>query len=96
MEIRFWGVRGSVPWATPESIGSGCNTACIEVGDRKNGAHLILDGGSGIVGLGDTLEGSPRALPILLTHYDWDHLQRLPFFARFDQPARRGRYGRQH
>ena len=83
MQIRFWGVRGSVPSATPGSIGYGCNTACIEVHEPESGGFLILDAGSGIVGLGETLRGSPRSVPILLSHYHWDHLLGLPFFTPF-------------
>ncbi|MBI4486774.1 MAG: MBL fold metallo-hydrolase [Acidobacteria bacterium] len=44
---------------------------------------LILDGGSGIVGVGRALGDEPRAVPILLTHYHWDHMQGLPFFDPF-------------
>ncbi|MBM4198019.1 MAG: MBL fold metallo-hydrolase, partial [Gammaproteobacteria bacterium] len=73
MQIRFWGVRGSVPWATTDSIGHGCNTPCIEVRDARNGRLLILDAGSGIVGLGQSIGGRAGAIPILLTHYHWDH-----------------------
>jgi phosphoribosyl 1,2-cyclic phosphodiesterase len=79
--VRFWGVRGSVPWATPASIGCGCNTPSVEVADEQTGAALILDAGSGIVGLGEHLGSTPRQIPILLTHYHWDHLQGLPFFS---------------
>ena len=80
MRVRFWGVRGSVPYATPASIGYGCNTPCIEVIDEASGRRLILDAGSGIVGAGEALD---RASPVslLLTHYHWDHVQGLPFFA---------------
>ena len=81
MQVRFWGVRGSVPWATPASIGYGCNTPCVEIQDQRTGALLVLDGGSGIVGLGNALDTAPRPIPILLTHYHWDHTQGLPFFA---------------
>jgi phosphoribosyl 1,2-cyclic phosphodiesterase len=83
MRVRFWGVRGSVPWATPNSIGHGCNTPCVEVADDRTGAFLILDAGSGIVGLGHQLGKTERPVPILLTHYHWDHTQGLPFFAPF-------------
>jgi phosphoribosyl 1,2-cyclic phosphodiesterase len=85
MRVRFWGVRGSVPWATPDSIVHGCNTPCLELRDEARGATLILDAGSGLVGLGESLTEArgavPRPVPILLTHYHWDHTQGLPFFS---------------
>lgn len=87
MLVRFWGVRGSVPWATPGTIGHGCNTPCLELSDEQTGSTLILDAGSGIVGLGVALHGEPRDLPILLTHYHWDHLQGLPFLEQIYQPG---------
>lgn len=87
MQVRFWGVRGSVPWATTESIGYGCNTPCVEVRDDETGALLVLDAGSGIVGLGNSLESEPGPVPILLTHYHWDHTQGLPFFTPFFVPG---------
>lgn len=87
MQIKFWGVRGSVPWATPSAIGHGCNTPCIEISDEHTGATLILDAGSGIVGLGNSLSGEPRDLPIVLTHYHWDHIQGLPFLAQLYRPG---------
>jgi phosphoribosyl 1,2-cyclic phosphodiesterase len=80
MRVHFWGVRGSVPYATPGSIGHGCNTPCLEVVDEHSGRRLILDAGSGIVGVGNALNGVAD-IPIVLTHYHWDHVQGLPFFA---------------
>lgn len=91
MQVRFWGVRGSVPWATPGAIGHGCNTPCLEVHDPASGATLIIDAGSGIVGLGGALGGEPRDLPILLTHYHWDHIQGLPFLEQLYRPGWRPR-----
>ena len=86
MRVRFWGVRGSVPYATAGSIGHGCNTACIEVVDEHNDRRLILDAGSGIVGVGGALNGA-LDIPIVLTHYHWDHVQGLPFFAPLYRPG---------
>ena len=73
--------------ATPGSIGHGCNTSCIEVREPESGAFLILDAGSGIVGLGETLEGPPGAVPIVLSHFHWDHVLGLPFFKPLFRPG---------
>jgi phosphoribosyl 1,2-cyclic phosphodiesterase len=83
MRVRFWGVRGSVPWATADSIGHGCNTPCVEIRDDRSGAMLVLDAGSGSVGLGNALGQTPCRVPILLSHFHWDHTQGLPFFKPF-------------
>lgn len=87
MRITFWGVRGSVPWSTAASIGYGCNTPCVEIDGNGRAAGLILDAGSGIVGVGKVLGPAARAIPILLTHYHWDHTQGLPFFDPFYEPG---------
>jgi phosphoribosyl 1,2-cyclic phosphodiesterase len=87
LQVRFWGVRGSVPWATPSAIGHGCNTPCVEVTDNRTDNTIVLDAGSGIVGLGLGIGGPPREVPIVLTHYHWDHLQGLPFMAQLYEPG---------
>jgi phosphoribosyl 1,2-cyclic phosphodiesterase len=88
MRVKFRGVRGSVPWAVPEGIIHGCNTPCIEVYDEKTGGILVLDAGSGIVGVTPaSLAKEPRPVSLVLTHYHWDHLLGLPFFATLYQPG---------
>lgn len=58
----------------------GPNTPCVELSDRRAGTRLVLDAGTGIVGVGEALGLEPRRVPVLLTHYHWDHVQGLPFF----------------
>jgi len=84
MRVKFWGVRGSTP--TPENRNAryGGNTACIEI-RLANGTLIILDCGSGLRGLGKSLEREygVRAIQgyVFLTHFHWDHIQGIPFFA---------------
>jgi phosphoribosyl 1,2-cyclic phosphodiesterase len=88
MRVRFRGVRGSVPWSVPDGIVHGCNTPCLEVVDERTGAILILDAGSGIVGLAPRqLSTQPKPVSLILTHYHWDHLLGLPFFVTLYQPG---------
>ena len=84
MKIRFWGVRGSIPAPGPETNRYGGNTACVSVHTRDGGL-VIVDMGTGLMHLGNTLMGSEfgkgkgRAT-ILLSHAHWDHIQGLGFF----------------
>ncbi len=79
-EVRFRGVRGSIPCPGPATAGYGGNTACIELrcGDRL----VILDAGTGLRKLGAALAGAgPLEADILLSHTHLDHVLGLPFFA---------------
>jgi phosphoribosyl 1,2-cyclic phosphodiesterase len=80
MEVKLWGVRGSVPTPGPETARYGGNTACVEVrGD--DGSLVVLDAGTGISALGDHLPESVRRIDVLLTHLHMDHILGLGFFA---------------
>jgi phosphoribosyl 1,2-cyclic phosphodiesterase len=79
MEIRFWGVRGSIATPGPATAHVGGNTSCVEVVCGQT--RLILDAGTGLRPLGNALLGQPSIeAAILLTHYHWDHIQGIPFF----------------
>jgi phosphoribosyl 1,2-cyclic phosphodiesterase len=87
MEIRFWGVRGSVA-ASGEAVARvGGNTSCVEV--VHGGERLIFDAGTGIRALGEALlhEGRPCRAAIFFSHLHWDHLQGFPFFGPAYLPA---------
>jgi phosphoribosyl 1,2-cyclic phosphodiesterase len=57
----------------------GGNTACVEV--RSGDERLILDAGTGIRALGESLLGEgPLAATLLFSHLHWDHVQGFPFF----------------
>ncbi len=89
--IRFWGVRGSLPCPGPATARYGGNTPCVEV--RCGNRLLILDGGTGLRVLGETLIADGRTIDadVLLTHCHYDHVIGIPFFAPFYQPQHRYR-----
>lgn len=78
MKLTLWGTRGSIAAAGADTVRYGGDTSCVEViGDDSR--RLILDAGSGIRRLGQTLEPGERA-DIFLSHLHMDHVQGLPFF----------------
>lgn len=89
MRLRFWGVRGSIPTPQFENLEFGGNTACVEV-RLPGGDVLVFDGGTGIRDLGLLLtrefSDRPMDLNVLLTHFHWDHIQGIPFFAPLYSP----------
>ena len=85
MKITFWGTRGSLPSAGPETQYFGGNTPCLEV---RSGEHLlVLDAGSGIRRLGMNLPRDLARVDLLLTHLHMDHIQGLGFFQPIFNPA---------
>jgi phosphoribosyl 1,2-cyclic phosphodiesterase len=78
MKIQLWGTRGSLPSGAPENVRYGGNTSCVEV--RGEGAHLILDAGTGIRRAGNAFQKNGSRVDVLLTHLHMDHIQGLGFF----------------
>lgn len=78
MKVRVWGCRGSLPAPGPSTVRYGGNTSCVEV-RLDDGGLIIVDAGTGIRALGCAL--GPCEATLLVSHYHWDHIQGLPFFA---------------
>ena len=84
--VRFRGVRGSYPMPGKATLRFGGNTSCVEI---WAGGHLIIiDAGTGIIGLGKDLmrkyrasgEKEPIVATMLFSHTHHDHTQGFPFF----------------
>jgi phosphoribosyl 1,2-cyclic phosphodiesterase len=78
LDLTFWGVRGSIPTPVAENLGFGGNTSCLTL--RSADHLLIFDAGTGIRSLSDT------HADLFLTHFHWDHIQGLPYFAPTHDP----------
>jgi phosphoribosyl 1,2-cyclic phosphodiesterase len=83
-KLSFWGVRGSTPTVDPATWRYGGNTPCVEL-VAPDSSRFILDCGTGLRVLGKRWSADGTGVPphthIFVTHYHWDHIQGLPFFA---------------
>jgi phosphoribosyl 1,2-cyclic phosphodiesterase len=84
LQVRFWGVRGSIPAPGTLTRRYGGNTPCVEV--RFGGERVIFDLGSGARALGETFSPQGEQATIFISHYHYDHLQGLPFFGPMFNP----------
>jgi phosphoribosyl 1,2-cyclic phosphodiesterase len=86
MQVRFWGVRGSVAVPNANMLGYGGNTSCVEV-TLADGTEIILDAGTGIRELAASRTPHASKVQILLTHLHLDHIQGLLFFGPLFDPT---------
>ena len=89
MRIKFWGVRGSTPTPQSGNLRYGGNTSCVEA--RFGDDLFIFDCGTGFRSLGQELQresnGKAVNAHIFVSHFHWDHIQGIPFFAPlYDKP----------
>lgn len=93
LTIKFWGVRGSHPVAGPGTVQFGGNTPCVEINAGEQ--VIILDAGTGIIGLGRDLlrrarqANKPVRAALFFSHLHHDHTQGYPFFAPAFVPSTR-------
>jgi ribonuclease BN (tRNA processing enzyme) len=79
--LVFYGVRGSYPVPAKNTQKYGGNTASILI--EKGDKIVILDGGTGIIPLGNYLKNNKphvKKVDLFLTHLHIDHIQGIPFF----------------
>ena len=82
LNIRFWGVRGSVPTPGEAYNNTGGNTPCIVL-QYADEPVVIIDAGTGIRLFGQSLAATEKGFEatLLLSHFHWDHIQGFPYFA---------------
>jgi len=79
LQIKFWGVRGSIATSGPRFAEFGNHTPCVEV--RCGPRLFVIDAGTGIAALGAALgPQAPPEIDILFSHLHLDHVGGLPFF----------------
>ncbi len=82
IEMRFWGVRGTLPVSGTGTVRYGGDTSCMTLEFAK-GQFFIFDAGSGIKSLSDHLMAERKGkleANIFISHPHWDHINALPFF----------------
>ncbi len=90
IRVRVWGDRGSIPCPGPETVKYGGNTSCFEF--RFGERLVIIDAGSGIRSLGDSLmrtdiKKGPIDTDIFISHTHWDHIMGFPIFTPIYVPG---------
>jgi phosphoribosyl 1,2-cyclic phosphodiesterase len=77
MKVKLHGTRGTYPTSTVNNQTYGGNTPCIEIINGEE--RIIVDAGTGILGIDfDTFYKADR-IDILLTHLHMDHIQGLAY-----------------
>src|SRR5262245_36735711 len=84
MKLKFYGTRGSAPVCEAGFQEFGGNTTCVRLAFPDTQRIAIIDAGTGIRNLGKDLMAMghrQEQIPIVFSHFHWDHIQGFPFFA---------------
>jgi phosphoribosyl 1,2-cyclic phosphodiesterase len=81
VNVTFYGVRGSTPCSDHKYLRHGGNTSCVVI-ESPGDDPIIFDLGTGLRTYGEEIvDRGVFTGTTLLTHFHWDHVQGLPFFA---------------
>lgn len=85
MKVKFWGVRGSIPCPGPHTMKYGGNGACLQLIVEGRKDIIVIDAGSGVRELGNSLlqnelPKGPLDISLYLSHTHWDHIMGFPYF----------------
>ncbi len=69
MKVTLWGTRGSLASPGKETLRFGGNTSCVSI-EGSEGTVVVLDAGTGIRRLGQSLPPDLKRVYILLPHLD--------------------------
>jgi phosphoribosyl 1,2-cyclic phosphodiesterase len=88
VELRYWGVRGTLPVPGPRAVRYGGNTSCVTLRFPRD-ELFVLDAGTGIKELARHImaQKTRQQANILISHPHWDHINALPFFAPLYVPG---------
>lgn len=84
LQVKFYGVRGSISVSGPDHTEFGGNTTCFQIMASDSRRIGIVDAGTGIRRLGHDFQKmgtDQNDIFIAFTHFHWDHIQGFPFFA---------------
>lgn len=80
VQVKFWGVRGSIATPSADHMKYGGNTSCVEL--VLDDQIIIIDAGTGVRMLGNCLlQRDIKDYLFLQSHTHWDHINGFPFFA---------------
>ena len=83
LQVKFYGVRGSISVSGEQYTEFGSNTTCIQLMTTETGRIGVLDAGTGIRDLGKDFidrKSDQKDIFIAFSHFHWDHIQGFPFF----------------
>ncbi len=88
IELRYWGVRGTLPVPGKQTVRYGGNTSCVSMSFGQD-RLFIFDAGSGIRPLGSHLMGLKKRVSarIFISHPHWDHINAFPYFVPLFVPG---------